>query len=295
MEHISFIILHYCSIEITEQCIQSIMNNINYPNYSIVVVDNASPDNSGKILKEKYEKSKNIKVLLLKENVGFARGNNKGYLYAKNELKADYMVITNSDTIFEQKDFLYQVRDLYQKEKYHIMGPDLVTPSGMHQNPHRNEPLSKKQLIKMLLIKQIFLYYFYTKKVLHINDRINILEKMFEKKDKITQNQMPYQTPRENVVLQGACIIYSPDYIREEEEAFSSRTFMYGEEDILTYLCCKKGYKILYSPSMIVKHLNGEITRNKYGKSLEKNIFTYKYIVEGCKILLSMMNEEEKK
>lgn len=294
MEHVSFVVLHYCSIEITEQCIKSIQNNIEYDNYSIVIIDNASPDNSGLLLKEKYEKISNIKVLLMDTNLGFAKGNNVGYLYAKNVFNADFIVVTNSDTVFTQKDFIDKIRKIFYKEKFYLLGPDLITPSGIHQNPHRNYPLTKNQLKKMLFIKQIFLWYFYIKKFFHIDNKINILENMFEKKDKITQNNIPYRKKRENVVLQGACIIYSPLYISKENEAFSPKTFMYGEEDILTYLCCKKNYKILYSPNIRVKHLNGEITRNKYGNSIDKNIFTYKYIVEGCKILLSMMNEKEK-
>ena len=55
-EHVSFIILNYCSTEVTVQCVESIEKNINYQNYSIVIVDNGSTNNSGKILEEKYGK-----------------------------------------------------------------------------------------------------------------------------------------------------------------------------------------------------------------------------------------------
>ena len=64
---------------------------------------------------------------------------------------------------------------------------------------------------------------------------------------------------------------------------------MYGEEDIMTYLAETKNYKIWYIPQIRVTHLNGEVTRKNYKNSLDKNIFTYTYIVEGCKILLQMM------
>ena len=47
MEHVSFVILNYCSGDLTIQCISSIRKNIGYSNYSIVVVDNGSPDKSG--------------------------------------------------------------------------------------------------------------------------------------------------------------------------------------------------------------------------------------------------------
>lgn len=48
----SFVILHYLqkSVEDTIECIESILNNIDYNDYNIVVVDNGSKDRSGEIL-----------------------------------------------------------------------------------------------------------------------------------------------------------------------------------------------------------------------------------------------------
>ena len=292
MEHVSFVILHYCAIDITVQCIESIKKNINYNNYSIIIVDNGSPDMSGKILKERYRNDKRIVVLCCKDNLGFAKGNNKGYEYAKKILHSEYIIITNSDTIFRQKDFINKIYRLYKEFHFEILGPDLITPSGVHQNPHRERPLNKFRARKMLFIKSVFLYYFKLKKALHIGNRIYILEKWYDKKDKVTQSNVKYQSSQKNVVLLGACLIFSPSFIAKEEYAFYPGTFMYGEEDILTFLANKKNYSILYSPDIQVLHLHGEITKKKYGDSLEKNIFTYTYIVEGCKILLRLMRRK---
>lgn len=291
-EHVSFVILNYCSTDITVQCVESIKENIIYENYSIVIVDNGSTNNSGEILKERYNSDSRIAVLCLNENVGFAKGNNKGYQYAKDVFKAQYVIITNSDTIFEQNDFIECMQKLYDEEKYHILGPDLITPSGMHQNPHREHMYSKSEVRKMLFVKSVFLYYFKLKKFLHLENKINILEYWYEKKDKKTEKGIKYTEQKSNIVPLGACLIFSPAFVAKERDAFYSKTFMYGEEDIMAYLCKKKGYKILYSPNISVFHLNGEITKNKYGNSLEKNIFTYTYIVEGCKILLELMRME---
>lgn len=291
MEVVSFVILHYLSMDVTDACVESIITNIQYENYYIIIVDNGSPNNTGNMLKEKYKNLKNIIVILSKDNKGFANGNNLGYIYAREQLHSNYVVITNSDTIFEQKFFVQEIQTIYREKHYHILGPDLITPSGNHQNPHRNEPLSKRQAQKMLFTKSVFLYYFRAKKLLRLNDRIHILEDWFNKKDQKNRGRILYKKEKQGVVLQGACLIFSPSFLEKEKRAFYPKTFMYGEEDILTYLSLKKGYIILYSPAIKVLHLDGETTKNRYNKTLEKNIFTYQYIVEGCKLLLELMKE----
>ena len=295
MEHVSFVILNYCSGDLTIQCISSIKKNVSYSEYSIVVVDNGSPDKSGVLLQQKYDGDDNVFVLLLENNVGFAKANNFGYQYAKNKLNSKYIIITNSDTIFEQDNLIEVIKKLYVIKGFEIAGPDLITPRGTHQNPHRQNPLTINQVRKMLLVKGVFLLYFNIKKKLHIGNKINFLEKWFDLKDKKTQENISYKIEHEKVVLQGACLIFSPSFIEKEENAFYPGTFMYGEEDILTYLSCKKDYRLLYSPELKVYHLDGGATKRSYGNNLEKDIFTYTYIVQGCKILLKIMKEDAKK
>ena len=73
MSKFAFVILHYLTIDDTIACIDSIINNIEYDKYTIVVVDNGSENNTGKLLKNKYSGSKKIRILLNVENLGFAK------------------------------------------------------------------------------------------------------------------------------------------------------------------------------------------------------------------------------
>ena len=50
-----FSILHYVTSEKTIKCIDTITENLAYDNYLIYVVDNCSPNGSGKELQEKYK------------------------------------------------------------------------------------------------------------------------------------------------------------------------------------------------------------------------------------------------
>ena len=61
----AFVILHYYTVEDTINCVKSIKELENYENVEIVIVDNASPNGSGKEIKEKYENDEKIHGLML--------------------------------------------------------------------------------------------------------------------------------------------------------------------------------------------------------------------------------------
>ncbi len=61
-----------------------------YSNFKVVVVDNASTDDSVNILKELFP---SVEIILLEQNFGFA----KGYNEALKKVESDYYVLLNSD------------------------------------------------------------------------------------------------------------------------------------------------------------------------------------------------------
>ena len=52
------------------------------------------------------------------ENLGFAKGNNIGFHYAKYELHSDIIILANNDLIFEQVDFMDQIEKVNDRESY---------------------------------------------------------------------------------------------------------------------------------------------------------------------------------
>ena len=61
---IVFVILHYLAIDETYKSVDSIEKKIDTDMYKIVIVDNASPDKSGALLKEHYKYDDHVEVLL---------------------------------------------------------------------------------------------------------------------------------------------------------------------------------------------------------------------------------------
>lgn len=92
---ISVIVLTYNNLEINKLCINSILEKTAYPNYELIVVDNGSSDGTREYLSELSEKVSKVKVILNKENIGFAGGNNVGM----KEAEGDYIVLLNNDTV----------------------------------------------------------------------------------------------------------------------------------------------------------------------------------------------------
>lgn len=95
------ILVNYNGIADTKECLKS-LQNITYPNYDVIIVDNASKDHDA--LMQDKEIQNNAILIFSKYNNGFSDGNNQGIAYALNH-NADYVLLLNNDTIVE-KDFL---------------------------------------------------------------------------------------------------------------------------------------------------------------------------------------------
>lgn len=93
---ISVIVPIYNVEKYINQCIDSIINQT-YTNLEIILVDDGSPDNCGKICDEYAEKDNRIKVIH-KENDGVSSARNKGI----EETTGDWMTFVDADDIIEE-------------------------------------------------------------------------------------------------------------------------------------------------------------------------------------------------
>jgi GT2 family glycosyltransferase len=87
---VSIITINYNTPEVTGALLHS-LSLLNYPNWEIIVIDNASPQFSSAYLKKEYPFIQHISSTV---NIGFAGGNNIGLLFAKGE----YVFLLNNDT-----------------------------------------------------------------------------------------------------------------------------------------------------------------------------------------------------
>ncbi|MFM9908384.1 MAG: glycosyltransferase family 2 protein [Chitinophagaceae bacterium] len=90
---VSIVILNWNGRKYLDQFLPSILNTT-YPNKEIVIIDNASTDDSVNFVENKFP---TIKIIRLPVNYGFAKGYNEGL----KQVKADYFVLLNSDVEVE--------------------------------------------------------------------------------------------------------------------------------------------------------------------------------------------------
>ncbi|QTH42334.1 glycosyltransferase [Cohnella sp. LGH] len=114
---VSLIIVTYNNWAYTKQCLQSVFANSHYPNYEVIVVDNASTDETR--LQLASISNERLKVYLSNENLGFAAGNNIGLEMAT----GDYLILLNNDTIVPENWIRKLIRPLEQDAKLGLVGP----------------------------------------------------------------------------------------------------------------------------------------------------------------------------
>lgn len=272
----------------TVECVDSIIRTFPTRNYDIVIVDNGSKNSSYEILKKKFSQYNFVHILRSQENLGFARGNNIGFKYAKHKLKSDFIILLNNDTILSQPDFLEKVEEIYKRTQFAVLGPDIITLKGVHQNPQRLAPLTiaeaKKTRRKYILLLAL--------NFLGLDD---IFSRGYRKVKKYlknisvdNQNSTLHSKELEGIQLHGACLIFSPEYVKKFEGLYD-RTFLYIEEDILFHMCLREGLKTFYSPELRILHKEDGSTEYIYGTSNKKRRFIYLNMIKSLKIFINFV------
>ena len=293
-----FVILHYLSQEMTEECISKIEEKIDKSDNRIVIVDNASSNGSGLRLKEKYKDDSFCKVILNGENLGFANGNNVGYQYAKEHYNPDFIVIMNNDVLIEDAEFIEKIQRIYNETRFDVLGPDILAiKTGVHQNPMKIKPYSKAELEEIVAERKKWLSNYKIHYILQYGKSKlrDSIKKVIHWKSKSPEqlNALYKNRQIEHPVLHGACLIFSERFIQNEDVAFNPGTFLYMEEDILHYTCRKKKYNLLYDSSVSVHHLEDVSTNLEFKSDYEKRRMKYRNLINSINVLLQLMNEDE--
>ncbi|MGB9661865.1 MAG: glycosyltransferase [Moorellaceae bacterium] len=115
----SIIILTHNNIHFTRLCVDSIYRNTLWPNFELIIVDNASTDGTREYLEELAKQHLNIRLILNEHNEGFARANNQGIRVSTGE----YIVLLNNDTIVTRGWLGRLIRHLERDPDIGMVGP----------------------------------------------------------------------------------------------------------------------------------------------------------------------------
>ena len=126
---ISIIILNYCSFNETQNIVSQLIDIGD--NIRIIIVDNNSPDNSYKLLIDKFGNYSNIDILQNQYNTGYAAGNNVGIRYALETLNSPYIAIMNPDVEITE-GFLRNMIKYLEADR------NIAAITGVMLDPHRS-------------------------------------------------------------------------------------------------------------------------------------------------------------
>jgi GT2 family glycosyltransferase len=100
---VSIVVLNYNGKKHLQNCINSVLENA-YPNFEVVLVDNASTDGSIQPIRDRYGADPKLQIIQSNVNLGYSGGNNLGLSHSRGR----YIVFLNNDTTVEP-DWLIQL------------------------------------------------------------------------------------------------------------------------------------------------------------------------------------------
>lgn len=277
----SFVILHYNSLEETIKCVESIKLTQKGTDYKIVIVDNNSPDGSGNELERQLGQEVDVVIIHSERNLGFARGNNLGFKYAKDKLKSNFIVLQNADTRVLQESFQKIVVEEFELSGFAVLGPFVKTPHPpFNSNPGPDIIPSvgyyKKKLYKYRL--HLFLTY------IHVDKFFTKLHRKLAKS--VTEKNIDIINSKVyNVWLHGCFMVFSPVYLAKFE-GLNEKTFLFGEEDLLFLRLKRCALISVYLPQVVVFHKEDASTDNSFVEENKKNRFIYKCKIQSTKVII---------
>lgn len=122
MRPVTVIVLTWNGVEVTKDCLRTLLENTTHPDFEVLVVDNGSTDGTLEYLRN----LEGIRVIENAENMGFVRGNNAGI-----EATATDVVLLNNDTEMIQPDWLEKMQELaLSSEDIGLVGCRLINSEG---------------------------------------------------------------------------------------------------------------------------------------------------------------------
>lgn len=124
---LSIVIVTWNVVDYVLDCLKSIiLNTPDSLDYEIIVVDNASSDNTASVINNEFP---SVILIPNSTNIGFARGNNQAIRVAKGR----NILFLNPDTILHENAIEVMLDFLNKNEDVGLVGPKLVDENGSIQ------------------------------------------------------------------------------------------------------------------------------------------------------------------
>ncbi|MCU4188558.1 glycosyltransferase family 2 protein [Flavobacterium sp. HXWNR29] len=229
---LSVIILNYNVRYFLEQCVLCVQKALEDIDGEIIVIDNASSDDSCEMMKTKFP---HIKLIENKDNLGFPKGNNIGVAQAKGE----YICILNPDTVVAEDTFFKILNSQLptRNSQLGIIGCKLIDGAGNFlPESKRGVPTPWVAFTKIFGLYKISSYFgkYYAQ---HLSEN---------------------ESGKVDILVGAFMVMKRELYI--EVGGFDENCFMYSDDIDLSYLVLKTGKSNYYFHETSVIHYKGEST-----------------------------------
>ena len=234
------VILNYNTADTTVELYQRIIKENIFD--KIVIIDNASTDNSVDIIEKIVIQNEDVLFVKLNENTGYAKGNNVGLRILCEKMLVDICYICNPDVFFE-KELIYEMQKLY--EKYLDYG---VITSIRTDEFNKN---TIRQYWEIPTFKTELMHCFY------------IGQKLNKMRDIMTIDDNNKKKVLHEIPLSPGAFFSIRSSLAKTIGYLDSNTFLYYEESCLAVKVKFYGYKIgIYSGRNYYTYRNRSSTQN---------------------------------
>ncbi len=232
----SIIIVNYNTRQLTLDCLDSVYASNTSYSYEVIVVDNASRDDSVQAIREAYPQ---VHLIANQNNTGFAVANNQGMEVAKGR----YILLLNSDTVVQPDTLHTMIYFMDRHPEIGASGCKVILPDGsLDKACKRGFPTPSASF-----------YYAFG------------ISRLFPDRPKFNQYQLGHLSPDDEYpvdCLVGAFMLVRRETI-DQVGGLDETFFMYGEDIDWCYRIKEAGWGIFYYPRTYIVHYKGGSARRK--------------------------------
>jgi GT2 family glycosyltransferase len=231
---LSVIIVNYNTSHLLKSCLENLYKSLKNTNIAlsseVIVVDNASSDQSVGVLRKDFP---NVFLISNKQNYGFARANNIGISHAK----GDYILLLNTDARVEGDAIRTSLDILKKDSKIGVVGAKLLYEDRSLQMSVGFFPTILRLANWMFFIDDVpFVRNFLSP--YHVSE-----PSFYEKRQEVDWVTGAYFMVQKKVL--------------DVSGLLDESLFMYGEEVEWCYRIKKNKFKVVYDPHIKVIHDKG--------------------------------------
>ncbi len=228
---VSIIIVNYKVPDEICQLLRSVQKADLSDQTEVIIVDNASDDNSQRIVTDAFP---GTTWIALKNNIGFGKACNVGSQSAQ----GTYLLFINPDTLISENTLRVSVDFLASHPEVGIMGPKIIEPDGSFQMQCRRSFPTPFNAFA------------------HFTG----LSRLFPKSPRFGQYKLNHINPDTSMEVDAVSgsFMFLRHELFKDLGGFDKAFFMYGEDLDLCARCRRLGYKVWYNSETQIVHFKGK-------------------------------------